>query len=725
MKYIGKPIKRIIEDPVLIKGKGNYVNDISLPGMLYAVFIRSKYAHAKFKISNCPSGCYTAKDFSVEIGLAKDEVTYFGEPIAVVVADDEYKARDLAEQVEVEYEPLEPVLDPERAMDKNSPKVRSDLQTNIFKESKIEYGDVESAFARAYKIISGTLVNQRVIPLAMEPRGAIAHFDGKRLTIWSSTQDAFSLKKEIEEVIASHFSIGEVRVIQPFVGGAFGSKIIIYPEEFVIAYLAVMLNRPVKFFNTRTEDMISTNHGRDMKFKYKVAVDSYGRILGIDGVIIHDLGAPNPAINEDSFWMSDIAGRLIVSHYNIPNVRINVYGVNTNKTFIGAYRGAGRPEAAYFSERLMDIIARSLGIDRWQIRERNTLDRVYNYTTPTGIYIDSGEYKEFMNRVKSVYEELKQYRDELRKKGRLVGLGIAFPIEIASFGPYGTAKVRVNPNGKLVVITGGGPQGQGDATAFAQVTAEVFDISPENIEVLWGDTELISQGYLTAGSRTLTVGGSAVYDASVKLLEKLKRIASEKFGVSLDEVEYREGKFINRRNGDTMDLGKVAREALRMGIMPEESSVYVMKDYTTPYGIHLALVEVDRETGFVKILEYKAFDDVGVVVNPLLAEGQVHGGIAQGIGQALLEEAVYDENGILVNSNLADYAILTSYEMPKVSWTPISLARSATPLGSKGIGELPTIISTPTIVSAIEDAIGEVINLMPVKPELILKLLNK
>jgi len=724
MKYIEKPIKRIIEDPILIRGKGQYVNDISLPGILYAVFIRSKYSHAKFKITNCPTGCYTAKDFKIDVGLAKEEVTYYGEPLAVVVADDEYKARDLAEEVEVEYEPLEPVLDPERAMSKDSPKVRSDLQSNIFKESRIEYGDVELAFKKAYKIIEGNLINQRVIPAAMEPRGAVAYYDGKKLTIWSSTQDAFTLKKEIEDVVTD-LGVSEVRAIQPFVGGAFGSKIIIYPEEFTIAVLSVMLGKPIKFFNTRSEDMTSTNHGRDMRFRFKVAVDSYGRILGIDGVIIHDLGAPNPAINEDSFWMSDIAGRLIVSHYNIPNFRINVYGVNTNKTFIGAYRGAGRPEAAFFSERLMDIVARSLGIDRWEMRERNTLERVYNYTTPTGIYIDSGEYKRFMESVRLVYEELKKVRDEMRSKGRMVGLGIAFPIEIASFGPYGTAKVRVNPNGRITVITGGGPQGQGDATAFAQIAAEIFDVPIEDVEVLWGDTELLPQGYLTAGSRTLTVGGSAVYEASVKLLDKLKRVVSERFGVSLDEIEYKEGKFINKRNGESMDLGKVAREALKMGVMPEETSVYVMKEYTTPYGIHLALVEVDNETGFVKVIDYRAFDDVGTVVNPLLAEGQVHGGIAQGLGQALLEEAVYDENGILITSNLSDYAIITASEMPKVRWTAITLAKSNTPLGSKGIGELPTIISTPTIVSAVEDAIGEFVYSMPLKPELILKLLKK
>jgi CO/xanthine dehydrogenase Mo-binding subunit len=724
MKYIGRGIKRIIEDPVLIRGRGTYVDDIKLPGTLYAVFVRSKYSHAKFKINNCPSLCYTAKDFPVDIGIAKDEVVFFGQPIAVVLAEDEYKARDLAEQVEVEYDPLPPVLDPIKAMDPSSPKVRSDLNSNIFKESEIIVGDVETALSKAFKVIEGELINQRVIPAAMEPRGAIANYDGKRLTIWSSTQDAFSLKKAVEGVV-SQLGVKEVRAVQPFVGGAFGSKILIYPEELAIALLSVMLNKPVKFFNTRSEDMSSTNHGRDMRFSFKVAVDSYGRILGIEGKIIHDLGAPFPDINEDAFWMSDIAARLIISHYDIKNVKIKVYGVNTNKTYIEAYRGAGRPEAAYFSERIMDIVARTLGIDRWTIRERNTLDRAYNYTTPTGIFIDSGEYKKFMEIVKETYEEMIKKRDTLRSEGRIAGLGIAFPIEIASFGPYGTAKVRITPSGRVVVISGGGPQGQGDATAFAQITAEIFDIDPTDVDVLWGDTELISQGYLTAGSRTVTVGGSAVYEASLKLLEKLKRVAAEKFGIDVNEVEYRGGKFINRKNGGEMNLGKIAREALKIGISPEEEAIYVMKNYTTPYGIHLALVEVDKDTGIVKILDYRAFEDAGVIINPILAEGQVHGGVVQGMSQALLEEAVYNDEGILITSNFSDYAIPTAVEAPRIHWRPISLAKSETPLGSKGLGELPTIISTPTIVSAVEDAIGSIIYSMPIKPEFILKHINK
>ncbi|MEM0092666.1 MAG: xanthine dehydrogenase family protein molybdopterin-binding subunit, partial [Saccharolobus sp.] len=707
----------------LVTGRGRFVYDIDFKGVLYAAFVRSQYAHAKIKSVKCPpsSLCFTSKDLPRTLfGLAEDETIYQGQPIAVVLSEDEYKVRDLAEEVEVEYEVLPPVINVDEAL-KDINKAKSDLRSNIILEDNVEVGDVDLALSRAYKIIEAEIINQRVIPSAMEPRGAVAYFDGKRLTVWSSTQTPFDLKKALSEFLGN-YGVYDIRVIQPFVGGAFGSKIINYPEEFIIAYLAVITGRPVKWFNNRTEDMMTTNHGRDMRLKFRAAFDQEGRLLGIDGTLIMDLGAPIAEINNDSFGMATTAARLLIGRYKINSLRVKVLGVATNKTFIGAYRGAGRPEATYFIERILNLGARALGIDQFEIRERNIMDDVNYYKLPTGIVYDSGRYREMLRIAKPYYQELIAKRNELRSKGKLSGVGIAIVSEIASFGPYSTAKVKVLPNGRIQVITGTTPHGQGDATAFAQIAAEVFEVDVNKIDVLWGDTDLIVDGDITAGSRSVTVGGSAVYEASRRLKEKLLKIVAEKLGAKPEEIEYKDGVFIYKQNN--MSLADASKESMRMGTLPEQEYSYVMNLYTSPYGIHMALVEVDKETYFVKILDYKAFDDVGIVVNPVLAKGQVDGGALQGISQALYEETVYSQEGILITSNFSDYVIPTAVESIKVEWKPLALTKSDTPIGSKGIGELPTIAATPTILHAVEDAIGKNIYTMPIKPELILKLLS-
>ncbi|MBP1357125.1 MAG: xanthine dehydrogenase family protein molybdopterin-binding subunit [Sulfolobus sp.] len=724
MRYIGKPIRRVIEDKPLLLGRAQFVNDLTFPGTLYAVFIRSQYPHARFKSINCPDGCFTAKDFPIDIGFANEETVFMGQPIAVVVAEDEYTARDLAEKVEVEYEPLEPIVDPIKAMDEKSPKARSDLKSNIYKEDKVEGGDIDNAFSKADKIIEGTLINQRVIPAPIEPRGAVAYYDGKRLTIWSSTQSAFFLKRAVEE-ITSKLGVYDVRAIQPFVGGAFGSKIRIYAEELAVASLAIILNKPVKWFNTRTEEMMSENHGRDMILKYKAAFDKEGHLLGIDGDLIYDLGAPIPRMIDSSFNMAKTAAQLLAGRYNIKGVRVKIYGVVTNKAYIAAYRGAGRPEGNYFMERIMNLGARALGIDQFEIRERNIIPEVYRYTTITGLIYDSGKYIEILKEAKSVYEELIKERNELRAKGNLAGVSVSIVNEIAAFGPYLTAKVKVLKNGRIQVISGAGPHGQGDATGYAQIAAEIFDVDINNIDVLWGDTDLIADGNITAGSKSITVGGSAVYEAAIRLKDKLTKVVAEKFKVAPDKISYSGGYFINTVTGDKESLGEASNDALNMGVMPEEMYSYTMKDYTSPYGVHLALVNIDPEVGKISVLRYIGIDDVGVVINPLLAEGQVHGGVLQGVSQALYEEAIYSPEGYLLTSNLADYPLPTSVESIKVEWKYRELSKSETPLGSKGIGEHPTIASTVTIINAIEDAIGKEIYDMPITPEKVLKLLGK
>lgn len=727
MRYIGKPVKRIIEDPPLITGKAQFVYDIQLPGILYAYFVRSQYPHAKIKSINCPEGCYTAKDLPFPVmGFAKDEIVYEGQPLAVVVAEDEYTARDLAEKVEVEYEPLPHILDPWKAMEENAPRARSDLPTNIGAKDTVIAGDVDSAFKRAYKIIKGELVNQRVIPSAMEPRGVTAYYDGRRVTIWSSTQVPYDIKKTLFKYLAP-LGVYDVRVIQPFVGGAFGSKGFVYPEEVIVAYLSVLLRRPIKWFNTRIDDMRSTNHGRDMRFKFEAAFDREGHLLGIRGDIVIDLGGPIGELGsyEGGFGMAATAARLQTGRYKISNLKINAYGVFTNKTILSAYRGAGRPEATYFIERIITLGARALGIDQFEIRERNIIPEVHHYVTPTGMYYDSGKYAEILKIAKPHYQSLIDERNKMRSKGILAGVGVTISTEIAVFGPYSTAKVKVLPTGKIQVITGLTPHGQGDATALAQVAAEVFDIEVNNVDVLWGDTDLIAEGDYTAGSRSVTVGGAAVQTAAMRLKERLIQVVAEGLKVRPEEIEYKDGKFTVSKTGKSISLAEASSMALNMGILPEEGYSFPFKQYTSPYGVHMALVTVDPELGKVSILRYVAIDDVGVVVNPLLAEGQVHGGVLQGLGQALYEEAIYSSDGYLLTSNLSDYPVPTAVESIKVEWKNVELSKSETPLGSKGIGELPTISSTPTIVAAVEDAIDKDIYEMPLTPEKILKLLGK
>ncbi|BCU67738.1 carbon monoxide dehydrogenase [Sulfolobales archaeon HS-7] len=708
MRYIGKAIKRI-EDPQLITGGANYVYDITPPGSLHAYFIRSQFAHAKFKLKNCSGNCYSVSEL---LGTKDDEAVYFGQPIAVVLNKDPYAARDEAEKVEVEYTSLDAVTDPIEASKNGSRKSKSTLNSNVFKREEVSSGDVDEAFRRAEKIVSGRLVNQRLIPSAMEPRGGVARYDGRKLTYWSSTQSVFFVKKDLERFL-KNYGVNDVRVIQPSVGGAFGSKLMTYPEDFAVALLSVITGKPIKWFNTRTEDMVSTTHGRDMILDFSAGFTSEGKLLGIKGTLYFNVGAPIREVNEGSFEMATTAAQMITGHYDVNNVKIEVLGVNTNTTPIGPYRGAGRPEGSYFIERIMNIGAMELNIDQFSIREINAIKEANYLTTGLRITHDSGKYQEVLKIAKPYFEELLKKKDELRLRGERAGIGMSFPAEIASFGPYETAKVRVLPGGKVQVISGSSPHGQGDGTAFAQIAAEVLQIPMEDIEVLWGDTDLIADGQYTAGSRTVTVGGSAVYEASNRLLEKMRRLAAERLGAKIDEVTYANGKFFDEKSKKEISLKELADGSALMGVLLEESYSYVQKMYTSPYGLHIALVVV-KETGEIKIEGYVALDDVGVVVNPLLAEGQVHGGVLQGVAQAILEEVIYDENGNPMTADFSTYALPTSVEGPNVVWKSLSLSKSDTPIGSKGIGELGAIAATPAVVNAIEDAIGQKIYRMPV-----------
>jgi len=704
--YVGKPIKRI-EDIRLITGKGSYVDDIELPGTYFVAFVRSKYPHAKIKVKKT-EGVFTGEDINAgkDFPIATNETTYVGQPIAIVVARDRYEAYDLIESVEVEYEPLDFVVDPEKAIE-DKVKVYSRLSSNIYYHERWKGGDVEKAFKEADLVISDALINQRVIASPLETRGAFAYFDGSKLTFYSSTQSAHYLRRNL----VNFLGFENIRVIQPDVGGAFGSKIITHPEEYALAKLALILRRPLKWIPTRTEEFISAGHGRDKRLKFEVAVKRDGTILGIRGTLIANLGAPYPDANNDEIGNVKSAVRMLPGIYKIVGADIDVYAVYTNITPTQSYRGAGRPEGIYFIERIVNIVANELGIDQYEIRLKNAIDSL-PYKNIFGVTYDSGN-------VKKLLEIGKKYYEELKKEDGCVG--VASYVEITAFGPWEVARISVKYDGKITLVTGTGPHGQGDATAFAQIAADVLELPIEKIEVRWGDTEIIEDGIGTWGSRTVTIGGSAVLLASQKLKEKVTEIGAKLLNADKEEVEYKNGEVINKKNGQKVSFMDIVKNAFKMGESLDFTAIYnVNQPPTTPYGVHMALVKAD-ETGKVYVKKYIAIDDVGKVINPLLAEGQAIGGIVQGMGQALLEGAFFDENGQPLTANFQDYAIPTAVEAPLIEWHYETLSLSPHPTGSKGIGEAGAIASPPTIINAVEQCVKKRIRSMPVKFEELIK----
>ncbi|BFH72738.1 glyceraldehyde dehydrogenase subunit alpha [Sulfurisphaera javensis] len=704
--YIGKPIKRI-EDVKLITGKGTYVDDIEIPGTHFVTFVRSKYPHARIKIKKT-EGVYTGEDINPgkDFPIPTKETTYVGQPVAIVIAKDRYEAYDLIESVEVEYEPLDYVIDPEKALE-DKIRVYSGLSSNIYYHERWKGGDVEKAFKEADLVISDTLINQRVIASPLETRGALAYFDGSKLTFYSSTQSAHYLRRNLVDFLGFE----NIRVIQPDVGGAFGSKIIAHPEEYALAKLAIKLRKPLKWIPTRTEEFISAGHGRDKKLKFEVAVKKDGTILGLRGTLIANLGAPYPDANDDEAGNVKSTVRMLPGIYKILGADIDVYAVHTNITPTQSYRGAGRPEGIYFIERIVNIVANELGIDQYEIRLKNAIDST-PYKNIFGITYDSGN-------IKKLLEIAKPYYDELKKEDGCIG--ITAYTEITAFGPWEVARISVKYDGKVTLITGTGPHGQGDATAFAQIAADILELPIEKIEVRWGDTEIIEDGIGTWGSRTVTIGGSAVLLASQKLKEKLIEVGAKMLNADKEEVEYKNGEVIHKRSGNKISFLEIVKNAFKMGESLDVTSIYtVNQPPTTPFGVHLALIKVD-DTGKVYVKKYIAIDDIGNVINPLLAEGQAIGGIVQGLGQALLEGAFFDENGQLLTTNFQDYPIPSAIEVPQIEWHYEVIGKSNHPTGSKGIGEAGAIAGTPTIINAVEQCIRKRITKMPIKFEELIK----
>ena len=725
--YVGQRVKRK-EDLKLITGTGRYVDDIQLNGMLYVAVLRSTVPHAKLKNVDYQEALKLPGVMKVITGLnlqvdnrprnfpmAKDEILFVGQPIAAVIATDRYAAYDALEAITYEYEELPAVVDPEEAM-KNEVKA-VEGRDNIAYTKTYKGGDPEKAYEQSQVKIEEKIYISRVHPAAMEPRGLVVDYQQDRLTVYASTQSPHFMRSYL---LASFSSmIKDIRVIQADVGGAFGSKLFPYPEDYIAVYASLITRKPVKLVLTRSEDVLSTYHARGQIHKVKVGANKDGRINTVIDDVIIDLGAA-----WHGTYLADIAATLVTGPYDIKNALANVYGVLTNKVPLDQYRGAGRPEAAFVYERIMDILSDELGLDPIEIRKKNVIQST-PYTNPFGMKYDNGNYMNLILKAERFYKEMEQEAEKLRKEGKRVGVGLSFYVEQNNFGPWESASVRLLADGKVEVIIGAAPHGQGTATGIAQIVADELQISIDDVEVVWGDTDKISNAFGTYGSRSLTLAGNAALLAARRLKDNIMKLAASFLKSDIEELQYKDGKVYNPKSGKEMTLKEIARKATanlggvwRYKAEPtlEVTASFGLDNYTFPYGSHIAMVEVD-ETGKVKVLNYIALDDIGLVVNPMLAEGQVHGGVIQGFGEALLEEIVYNKDGNPLTTNFSEYAIPSAVESFNMKWIYSEEGKSNAPLPAKGIGEGATIGAPPAIIRALEKAVGKKFTKIPVRME--------
>jgi carbon-monoxide dehydrogenase large subunit len=769
---IGSSIKRR-EDPSLITGHGKYTDDFKLPGMLHAAMVRSPHAHARIKTIDASAAlalpgvvaAYTAADVEkaglpgmLPVGwllpnlkavphpmLAKGKVRYVGDAVAVVVAEDRYLARDAADLVEVDYEPLGAVTDPEKAVAEGAPLLHDEAPSNVAFDWEI--GDRErtaEAFARAAHTAEIVLRNNRLIPHAIEPRSALADFDAisGKLTLRLTTQNP-----HVHRLLMMLASIGlpehKMRVIAPEVGGGFGSKIAHYADEAIASFCSMQLGRPVKWTATRSESNLTDTHGRDHVTRAAIALDADHRIIGLRCETYAGLGAYlstfAPAVPTYMY------ATLLSGAYDIGAIHCRVIGALTTTTPVDAYRGAGRPEATFVVERLLDLAAVEVGVDPAELRRKNFVppDK-FPFQTQVALAYDSGNYAPALDRALEMvgYQKLRA-EQKRRIEGGLPFLGIGFSTYIeacgiapsavvgslgAQAGLWESAEVRVNPGGSVVVYTGSSAHGQGHETTMAQIAADRLGVSMDAVEVIHGDTDQVQFGMGTYGSRSAAVGGSALAKSVDKIIEKGRRIAAHLLEAAVEDVVFADGRFSVRGAPDkSQGIGDVALQAHLAHNYPADLepgltavTFYDPANFTYPFGAHVAVVEVERDTGVVKLLRYVAVDDVGNVINPMIVDGQLHGGIAQGVGQALWEGAVYDDGGQLVTGELMDYALprahnLVSFELDRTV-TPCP----HNPLGVKGVGEAGAIASPAAVVNAVVDALSHlgIRHLdMPLQPE--------
>ena len=769
VKYSGRRILRK-EDPRLLTGKGLYVDDVHLPNTAHMALLRSPHAHAKIRKLDASGAraldgvlaVLTGPDIRGKLNmipsaaalpdlripdhtlLAMDAVRFVGEPVAAVVAETPYIAQDALERIEVDYDALPVVVDPEKALVKGSPVVHPQWDSNLAGTFELVSGDINGAFKKADHVMKARLVNQRLIPVAMEPRAVQASYQSgeKMLTVWSTTQIPHTLRSEIARLLKIPDNL--LRVMALDVGGGFGSKLNVYPEEGLVPYLAMKLGRPVKWVETRRENMLTTIHGRDQINYIEMALAKDGRILGFRVDVIVDIGAYLQMLTA---LIPTLTAILSPGCYKMSAFEFRMKEVFTNKMATDAYRGAGRPEATYLIERAMDLAAAELGMDPVDIRRRNFIQPAnFPYTTRAALVYDSGNYDKALKKALDLvgYKQLRKKQAAMRKKGKLLGIGLSTYVEICGMGParafaagggWESATVRVEPSGNVTVLSGSSPHGRGEETTFAQITADVLSVSFDDVAVIHGDTRAVPHGIGTFGSRTTAVGGTAVYMSAQKVKQKMTELAAQLLEISPKNAVWKDGKVIAKGNPKkSKTFAEIVQEAysaknLPPGMEPglDATSYFSPQNFTFPFGTHICVVEIDTETGEVKIVQYVAVDDCGKQINPMTVEGQVHGGIAQGIGQALYEEAVYDEYGQLRTSELMDYVVPKANQLPVYTCASTETPTPVNPLGVKGVGEAGTIGSTPAVVNAVMDALAPygVTNLdMPLKPEKIWRVLR-
>jgi aerobic carbon-monoxide dehydrogenase large subunit len=754
-RYVGGGVPRK-EDPALVTGRAHWTDNIKLPGMLHIALLRSPFAHAKITHLDVSSAleqpgvvaAFTGEDLAEEWPggvpcgwtvtdeqkapfhppIVQDEVKYMGDAVAVVVATDRYRAQDALEFIEVDYEPLDVVTNVEEALKEDSPLVHEDLGTNECYTWPLATGDIDDAFNRADVVVKERYIQQRLIPNAIEPRATVAMRDPGHdgYVVYSATQIPHLAKIVLS--LSTGIPENQIRVVAPDVGGGFGSKLNVYREEILALVLAKRLDTPIKWVEDRSENYQATIHGRGQVQDVELAATNDGKILGMRVKLLADMGAYLQLLTPG---IPVLGGFMYPGVYTFDAFSIEIKGVFTNLTPTDAYRGAGRPEAAFAIERNVDALARELNMDPVEVRRKNFYEPFDEPTdTPGGIQYDSMNMQAALDRVLELadYESLREEQRRRRENNDPVQLGIGFSTytEICGIAPsqvqhmvglggagWEAANVQVLMSGKVEVITGTSPHGQGHETSWAQIAADALGVTPDDVVVLHGDTAVAPLGRDTYGSRSLAVGGVAVWQACEKIVDKAKKIAAHMLEAAEDDIEFEAGTFSVAGSPDqNVTIQDIAAEAFWGVNIPEgmeagmyESYVFDPPNFTFPFGAHICVTEVDTETGKVEIRDYFGVDDCGPVINPTIVDGQLHGGLAQGIAQALYEGAVYDEDGTLTTASMVDYMIPGAPELPNYALERTVTPSPSNPLGVKGVGEAGTIGSPQAVINSIVDAL--------------------
>ena len=762
---IGKSVKRV-EDNRLLKGEGRYTDDFNMPNQTFAVYVRSPHAHANLvsvdisaaKAMDGVINVFTGKDIKdagivgsicgwqvdfkngdtmKEPGhpiLAVDKVRHVGDAVALVIAEDIGKAKDAAGAVEVNYEVLDAIVDPKAAVQDGAPQVHDDVPNNtIFDWELGNKDETDAAFENAHHVTELSYHNQKLVPNAIEPRAALAHFDSndEKYTLYTTSQNPHLARLIIAAFVLS-IPEHKLRVIAPDVGGGFGSKIFTYNDECGVLWASKQIGRPVKWTADRTEAFFTDSHGRDHVTDAKLALDADGNITGLRTKTYASLGAY--LSNFSTCVPTYLHGTLMQGLYTTPAVHVDVTAVVTNTVPVDALRGAGRPEATYGIERLVETAAREIGMDPAEFRLKNFIPpfdgvKQPGYQTQVALQYDSGNYEGALKKVLKIanYEQLKKERAAARSDGKLMGIGFSTYVEACGLAPsaivgslgarvglYDAASIRVHPTGKITIYVGAHSHGQGHETTFAQIVADSFGIGMDDVNVLHGDTENVPFGMGTYGSRSLAVCGNAIMKSIDKVKEKGARIAAHKLECSPEDLEFANGSWNVKGTEKSVGFGEVALTAYVPHNYPENeepgldfTSFYDPANFVFPFGAHICVVEVDKDTGEVRVVKYFTVDDAGNIINPMIVEGQIHGGLAHGIGQALYEGAVYDDSGQLLNASMMDYCIPRADNMPFFETDHTVTPCPHNPLGVKGIAEAGTIGSTPAVVNAVIEALSD------------------